>query len=702
MMIIESPYQANPKQRLFHDAITKYRWYFGGIGSGKTAALVTEHLTLCLEYPKTRSAIIAPTYKMVKNIDVHEFLKFCPKELIAPNGYNKAELRITLINGSEIFFFGADTESHIDKLRGLTLSHISIDEIGLLDEYIFKIIIGRLREMNGCLKGMFAGSPKGRNWVYTRLVEEAEKYKGTDTWIHTTTYDNQENLPGAYIQDLETQYVGDFKKQELYGEFISAEGLVYPSFSRHKHLFEGGEFKFKEVIAGVDFGFVNPSVILVIGLDFDNRLWIIDEFYERNVLIDDLIRNAKELKDKYNIQRFIADPSEPQFIQMFRNAGLQTLEAINDVIPGIAKVSTYLEVQKDSKPRLFLRKNCINTLMEFEMYRYPDKKIGREFNEKPLKIYDHCLIGSTLVATDKGQIPIKDVQVGDYVITRKGWKKVLSSRLTKTNAELWKVSLSNGNHIIGTSNHPIWVKNKGFTRIDALRNKYKLLSIEHNQWYLKRKLQLMELFLGDTTRKDILSPMDSIPIKDYTHSTNTCGKNIMEKYQTVMRSTTKILMQPIMTLPTWNVFQQLNMESAIADDAAPVKKNIWQKLDSWQLNGINLQQDVIGIKNIGFDLLARKEMLLRKIVKYVQSNFLTNQSTKQANSVLENAKHSIGEIHIQKVSKLKRRADVYNLDVEDVPEFYANGILVHNSMDALRYATMSVKHERPFIGIRGK
>jgi hypothetical protein len=29
---------------------------------------------------------------------------------------------------------------------------------------------------------------------------------------------------------------------------------------------------------------------------------------------------------------------------------------------------------------------------------------------------------------------------------------------------------------------------------------------------------------------------------------------------------------------------------------------------------------------------------------------------------------------------------VYNLTVSNVPEFYANGILVHNSMDALRYA----------------
>ena len=31
-----------------------------------------------------------------------------------------------------------------------------------------------------------------------------------------------------------------------------------------------------------------------------------------------------------------------------------------------------------------------------------------------------------------------------------------------------------------------------------------------------------------------------------------------------------------------------------------------------------------------------------------------------------------------------RRSDVYNLTIEDVPEYFANGVLVHNC-DAMRY-----------------
>ncbi len=41
------------------------------------------------------------------------------------------------------------------------------------------------------------------------------------------------------------------------------------------------------------------------------------------------------------------------------------------------------------------------------------------------------------------------------------------------------------------------------------------------------------------------------------------------------------------------------------------------------------------------------------------------------------------------------RADVYNLTVEDVPEFFANRILVHNCYDALGYGLTNVRPPTP-------
>ena len=50
------------------------------------------------------------------------------------------------------------------------------------------------------------------------------------------------------------------------------------------------------------------------------------------------------------------------------------------------------------------------------------------------------------------------------------------------------------------------------------------------------------------------------------------------------------------------------------------------------------------------------------------------------------------------IEQKKLAPRVYDLTVEDQPEFFANGVLVHNCIDALRYAlgTYIKGNARPF------
>lgn len=43
-------------------------------------------------------------------------------------------------------------------------------------------------------------------------------------------------------------------------------------------------------------------------------------------------------------------------------------------------------------------------------------------------------------------------------------------------------------------------------------------------------------------------------------------------------------------------------------------------------------------------------------------------------------------VHVVSVSAIAERQAVYNLTVEGQPEYYAAGVLVHNCLDATRYA----------------
>jgi hypothetical protein len=46
-------------------------------------------------------------------------------------------------------------------------------------------------------------------------------------------------------------------------------------------------------------------------------------------------------------------------------------------------------------------------------------------------------------------------------------------------------------------------------------------------------------------------------------------------------------------------------------------------------------------------------------------------------------------VRVERVSNTRRTAPVYDITVAGVHEFFANGVLVHNCMDSLRYALHS-------------
>jgi len=63
------------------------------------------------------------------------------------------------------------------------------------------------------------------------------------------------------------------------------------------------------------------------------------------------------------------------------------------------------------------------------------------------------------------------------------------------------------------------------------------------------------------------------------------------------------------------------------------------------------------------------------------------------------ASSDIAPVHVVAVSTIHAdRAPVYDLTIDAVSEFFANGILVHNSLDALRYAVMLVDRQGVFFG----
>lgn len=378
----------HPKQLAFVLTPEHFAAYVGGIGSGKSYAGCVRGLLAAggqigeARIPTPNLGVItAPTYPMLRDATLRTFIEIAGAAVV---DFNKAELRATLANGSEILF--RSTENY-ERLRGTSISWWFGDEAALYPAHVWKIMAGRLRQHGRRGYAWLATTPRGRDWIYQLFVANR---KAGYRLVRSRTDENP-YIDRDFIAALYDEYVGDFLAQELNAEFVAYEGLVYPEFSIERHVFydvvEMG--RFQTVIAGVDWGYTNPGVILVAGIDGDGRVTILHEEYQRKRSIEDWASIAAQLRREYGIERFYCDPSAPEYIKAFTDAGCDAVQADNRVLPGIQEVRSKLTIREDGKPRLRVAARAVNLVAEMGMYEWLTSRDG--LKDAPKKANDHAM-----------------------------------------------------------------------------------------------------------------------------------------------------------------------------------------------------------------------------------------------------------------------------------------------------------------------
>lgn len=392
----------------FVTAPEHYLAFVGGIGSGKTLSGNARGLAASQGYVGSAhirtpnlGMITAPTYQMLRDATLRSFMEMAGNLV---REFNKGENRATMRNGSEILFRSTD---HPDRLRGPSISWWYGDEAALYLPKVWQIMIGRLRQFGLHGWAWITTTPKGRNWIWQKFVQAARKgYRLFRVSTLMNPYLNSE-----FVAGLVDEFVGDFAAQELYGEFIAFEGLIYAEFDRNRHTTTARPEQFKQVVAGVDWGFSNPGVMLVFGVDADDRMWGLHEEYRRQRRIEEWADVAKDLRDTYSIDRFFCDPSEPDYIKALVQKGCKAEAANNEVNAGIQRVKNRLVVRSDKKPRLIFSHSFPWTFSEFDQYQWQGTKDGG-FADKPMKANDHTLDALRYVVMGVDKPARKELTVG--------------------------------------------------------------------------------------------------------------------------------------------------------------------------------------------------------------------------------------------------------------------------------------------------
>lgn len=359
--------------------------FIAGVGSGKTVAGAARALVAsqgqignkAIQSPNT-GMVTAPSYNILRDATIPAFRQVAGEFIESMN--TTAPINAKMTNGSEIFFRSA----HDFKLLvGPSISWWWGDEAALYHSQVWLLMMGRLREFGELGHAWLTTTPKGRNWIYTEFLQkQREQYKiyKASTWMNPF-------ISVEYYQTLKQSYVGEFAKQELDGDFVSHQGLIYPEFDRLTHIKTAPpDRQWSQVIAGVDWGYANPGVILVFGVDGDGNMHGLHEEYVRRRMIGDWTTVASELKAQFGITTFYCDPSEPGFIEQFRQAGLNAQAAENAVTDGIQAVKARLI---GKYPRLTFDDSFVNTASEFEQYQWAENTLG--IKDQPMKANDHAM-----------------------------------------------------------------------------------------------------------------------------------------------------------------------------------------------------------------------------------------------------------------------------------------------------------------------
>lgn len=97
-----------------------------------------------------------------------------------------------------------------------------------------------------------------------------------------------------------------------------------------------------------------------------------------------------------------------------------------------------------------------------------------------VRVWDRaCLVAGTMVETIDGPVPIEEIRIGDLVLTRKGYRRVCWSGVTKRVNKIVTVKFDNGSVITGTPDHPVWTEEGGWVDLASIMGRhYTMIGLE--------------------------------------------------------------------------------------------------------------------------------------------------------------------------------------------------------------------------------
>lgn len=284
---------------------------------------------------------------------------------------------------NRFYLFGGKDEGSAALIQGMTLCGVLFDEAALMPRSFVEQALARCSVAKAKL--WFNCNPEHPyHWFYREWIQKCEEKRVL--YLHFTMDDNpslSERVKARYRR----MYGGVFYDRFVLGKWTVSEGLVYPMFSKTRHVVQNMP-ECRRYVISCDYGTVNPTSMGLWGES--EGVWYRLREYYYDARREGLSRTDEEhytgleaLAGALPIECVVVDPSAASFIACIAKHGrFRVIRAKNDVLSGIRLVSDALQ-----SGSIRIGAGCEDILREFTQYCWNTSAAG----DMPKKEHDHAM-----------------------------------------------------------------------------------------------------------------------------------------------------------------------------------------------------------------------------------------------------------------------------------------------------------------------
>lgn len=627
----------------------------GGSGSAKTYDVINFLILYCsknkdkgkdiLVFRQTLADLKKTAYKdFIKVLTMYGLYHERNHSMSAPINYK--------LYGNVIFFSGLDTMGVHGERHDIIWGNEGME----LDKDAFKQLNQRCNEAF-----IVDYNPSSTDhWIFNDLEKRPDTKKFTSTQLDNPFLPRgQRDEILAYeptAKNIEQGTADDYL-WNVYGLGIRSapEGLIF----QHVEWINEFPTNVERVYFGLDFGYTNsPSALVKVGVH-GRDMFVQCLFYDATPDPNELIAPLTEHCGKEMIW---ADPSGRGMIAILRRAGFNVMAT--NTFPG--SIKTGLSMMKSYKQH-WVRSAAL--VKEQSNYKY--RTINGVKTDDPIDEYNHCFTGDTLITTDRGLIELNYVEAGDMVLTSEGLRRVLHKwHNGKKQAKIYRILCECFSiELCCTDNHKIKTT-QGWTEI--------------------RKLQLgQEIYLHKPSMvksTGYIQESGTIP-EGQEECTLLYGNIITAKDHQDTTSITLTGTHGITSYPISQLKNHLNTYQNIQREWLPKTPNGLRGLERVQSeNQRNGTQAKRAENGTGY---TQRKMDSASLTTEWATVLSADQSLKRR-VPMQNTAAQIVSSHITGIWESDPiDLEVFDLHVEGCHEYFANGVLVHNCIDAARMPVIS-------------